>query len=142
MSFCRSACSSPSGFLDFDGQTGPRPGLGPAGENVRGADEIKLGVFGLDRDIDWEGGAYGEDSDLRPGLVDIALARSATAVENAVLVGDTPVDVEGGLATGVRVIAVATGRTSAEALRAAGAHSVLADLTDTEAFIKFVVDGS
>ncbi|MEV0976546.1 HAD hydrolase-like protein [Streptomyces sp. NPDC049915] len=109
--------------------------------NVRGAAEIKLSVFGLDSHIQWDAGAYGEDADLRPGLVEIALARSATAAPDAVLVGDTPADVEGGLGTNVRVIAVATGRTTAEDLRAAGAHVVLPDLTDTDAFVKHVLAG-
>jgi phosphoglycolate phosphatase len=50
--------------------------------------------------------------------------------EATVLVGDTPKDVEAGLAAGVPVIGVATGKTSAEELRQAGAQYVVADLTD------------
>jgi phosphoglycolate phosphatase-like HAD superfamily hydrolase len=51
--------------------------------------------------------------------------------EKAVIIGDTPVDVEGGLATGVRVIAVAYGKSSEAELSAAGAVEVLTDLRDT-----------
>ncbi|MFJ8364539.1 HAD family hydrolase [Streptomyces sp. NPDC093984] len=106
--------------------------------NVRAVAEIKLNVFGLDRHILWDGGAYGEDADLRPALVELALARSSSSASDTTLIGDTPADVEGGLETGVRVIAVATGRSSAEELRAAGAHSVIHDLTDTAALLKLV----
>ncbi|MFF4690486.1 HAD family hydrolase [Streptomyces sp. NPDC001307] len=106
--------------------------------NVRAVAEIKLSVFGLDTHIQWDGGAYGEDADLRAGLVELALVRSSAVLQETVLIGDTPADVEGGLATGVRVIAVATGRSSAEELRAAGAHAVIPDLTDTEGLLKLV----
>ncbi|MFF4748862.1 HAD family hydrolase [Streptomyces sp. NPDC002514] len=106
--------------------------------NVRAVAEIKLKVFGLDTYIRWDDGAYGEDADLRPELVELALARSATAASDTVLIGDTPADVEGGVATGVRVIAVATGRSSAEELRGSGAHSVIPDLTDTSELVKLV----
>jgi phosphoglycolate phosphatase-like HAD superfamily hydrolase len=110
--------------------------------NVRAVAEIKLRVFGLDTHIRWEGGAYGEDADLRSALVELALARSSIVASDAALIGDTPADVEGGRETGVRVIAVATGRSSAEELRAAGAHAVINDLTDTDALVKLTTTGS
>ncbi|MER6121751.1 haloacid dehalogenase-like hydrolase [Streptomyces sp. NPDC001795] len=106
--------------------------------NVRTVAEIKLSVFGLDTHIQWDGGAYGEDADLRPALVKLALNRSSALAPDTVLIGDTPADVEGGRETGVRVIAVATGRSSAEELRAAGAHAVIHDLTDTDTLVKLV----
>ncbi|MFJ6568002.1 HAD family hydrolase [Streptomyces sp. NPDC091292] len=104
--------------------------------NVRAVAEVKLSVFGLETHIDWDGGAYGEDADLRPALVDIALTRSATPAHDAVLIGDTAADVRGGRENGVYVIAVATGRTSATELRAAGADAVLNDLTDVDTLLK------
>lgn len=106
--------------------------------NVRAVAEIKLGVFGLDSHIDWGAGAYGEDDDLRPALVRMALERAAVPAAEAVLVGDTPADVEGGRENGVRVIAVATGRSDEAALREAGAEVVLSDLRDTELLVKLV----
>ncbi|MBB5109340.1 HAD hydrolase-like protein [Streptomyces spectabilis] len=45
---------------------------------------------------------------------------------------------EGALAAGVRVIAVATGRTSAQDLHAAGADMVLTDLSTTKALVDLV----
>jgi phosphoglycolate phosphatase-like HAD superfamily hydrolase len=76
-------------------------------------------------------GAYGEDGEGRPELLRAALKRSAVAPRSAVFLGDTPADVAGGREAGVRVVAVATGRTSASDLRAAGAHFVLDGLSDT-----------
>ena len=57
---------------------------------------------------------------------------------NAVLIGDTPADVEGAHANGVRVIAVASGRSDVATLRAAGAETVLSNLRDTELVVKLV----
>ncbi|WP_030910148.1 HAD family hydrolase [Streptomyces sp. NRRL F-5126] len=110
--------------------------------NVRAVAELKLDIFGLATHIDWKVGAYGEDADLRPALVDLALTRSAITAADAVLVGDTPADIDGGHANGVRVIAVATGRSSAVELREAGADVVLDDLTDTDLLRRLVFDRS
>jgi phosphoglycolate phosphatase len=100
--------------------------------NVRQAAEVKLAVFGLDTYLDLEHGAYGEDGEERPELLRAALARAGAAPETAVFLGDTLADVAGGHAAGVRVIAVATGRTSAAELRGAGADVVLDGLADVE----------
>jgi len=48
------------------------------------------------------------------------------------VVGDARADVECGRAIGARVVAVATGRTSVEELRAAGADTVLSSFADVE----------
>lgn len=114
--------------------------------NVRAVAEIKLQVFGLDRHIQWEAGAYGEDCDERAGLVRLALQRAADHMgtpsplpaEAAVLIGDTPADVRAGLDTGVPVIAVASGRSTTAELRDAGADTVIPDLTDTERLTRLV----
>jgi phosphoglycolate phosphatase-like HAD superfamily hydrolase len=107
--------------------------------NVRAVAEIKLSVFGLDRHIDWDAGACGEDADVRPELVRIALERSSEVPAEAVVIGDTPADVQGGLGAGVRVIAVATGRSDEAELTAAGAGEVFADLRDTALVVKAVL---
>ncbi|WP_223776966.1 HAD hydrolase-like protein [Streptomyces sp. 135] len=100
--------------------------------NVRGAAQVKLAVFGLDDYMRLDDGAYGQDGEERPELLRMALARSSTRAEDAVFLGDTPADVAGGLDAGVRIVAVATGRTTADELRSAGADAVLDGLTDTE----------
>ncbi|MFF8286407.1 HAD family hydrolase [Streptomyces albus] len=68
------------------------------------------------------------------------MVRSGTTSEETVLVGDTPADIEGGRAHGVRVLAVATGRTPAHQLHDAGADIVIADLTDTDRLVRLVTE--
>ncbi|NJP43123.1 HAD hydrolase-like protein [Actinacidiphila epipremni] len=108
--------------------------------NVRAVAEIKLGVFGLDRHIEWTAGAFGEDADERADLVRLALRRAGDVPpDQAVLLGDTPADVAAGCAAGVPVIGVATGRSTTADLEAAGATRVLADLTDADRVIRWVM---
>ncbi|WP_433246813.1 HAD family hydrolase [Streptosporangium sp. CA-135522] len=112
--------------------------------NVRAVAEIKLQTFGLDRGITWEIGAFGEDDDVRAELVRIALKRAAAAFDeavepaDAVLIGDTPADVEAAVQNGVPVVAVATGRSTTDELLEAGATCVLPDLRDTALFVAVV----
>lgn len=106
--------------------------------NIRPVAEIKLQVFGLDRHIVWDLGAYGEERDARADLVRLSLHRADTSATEAVLIGDTPADVDGAHANGVRVIAVASGRSDEAALRDAGAEVVLADLLDAELLVELV----
>ncbi|MER7146915.1 HAD family hydrolase [Streptomyces xanthochromogenes] len=110
--------------------------------NVRAVSEIKLSVFGLDRHIRWELGAYGEDEDERAELVRLALERSGASAADTVLIGDTPADVQAGLANGVRVIAVATGNSGEDELRDCGPFAVLPDLSDTERLVMLVAEGA
>lgn len=106
--------------------------------NLRHVARIKLEVFGLDRYLDLAAGAYGDDDPERSKLVAIAQqrasARAGVTFDNdvTVLAGDTPKDVEAGLAAGVRVIGVATGKTGAAELRAAGAQTVVSDLGECQ----------
>lgn len=106
--------------------------------NIRAAAEVKLSAFGLDRYINLSIGAFGEDADERPELIRIALERARMSPGRAVLLGDTPADVKGGLAAGVRVIGVATGRTSAAELQEAGATTVVQDLSDTTQMVDLI----
>lgn len=98
--------------------------------NVRAAAEVKLAVFGLDSYVFLDEGAYGEDGEGRSELLGKALTRAGASAGAAVFLGDTPADVAGGREAGVRVVAVATGRASAEDLREAGAVEVLESLSD------------
>lgn len=104
--------------------------------NIRPVAEIKLAVFGLDQHVDWEAGAYGEDDERRPELVRLALERCAALPEGVIVIGDTLADIEAGHANRVRVIAVASGRSTASQLRLAGADTVLTDLRDTDRIVK------
>ncbi|MFF4317072.1 HAD family hydrolase [Streptomyces sp. NPDC001507] len=109
--------------------------------NIRPVAEIKLQVFGLDQHILWNLGAYGEDDDQRSKLVKLALRRAQVSPADAVVIGDTPADVEAAHSSDVRVIAVASGRSDEAALRDAGAETVLPDLRDTELLVKLVRGG-
>jgi phosphoglycolate phosphatase len=98
--------------------------------NLREVARIKLEVFGLDGFLDLESGAYGNDHHERAELVAIAQQRASERAgvtfgnDATVLIGDTPNDVAAGLAAGVRVIGVATGKTGLDELRMAGATHV------------------
>lgn len=108
--------------------------------NLREVARVKLDVFGLNGFLDLDSGAYGDDSPERPKLVAIAQRRAARRTgatfdnNRTVLIGDTPKDVEAGLAAGVRVIAVATGETTVDELRTAGAMTVLGELDSQAVF--------
>jgi phosphoglycolate phosphatase-like HAD superfamily hydrolase len=100
--------------------------------NIRQAAEVKPATFGLDTCLRLEEGAYAEDGEGRPDLLRSALATAGATAGKAVFLGDTPADVAGGREAGVRVVAVATGRTPAEDLREAGADAVLEGLSVTD----------
>ena len=112
--------------------------------NVRPVARVKLTAFGLDRHVDLAIGAYGDDAEARAGLVDVAWRRAAARhgttfdAAGTVLVGDSLHDVAAGLAAGVRVVAVATGRDGRDELAAAGADVVLDDLGDTAAALRAI----
>ncbi|HZN74509.1 MAG TPA: haloacid dehalogenase-like hydrolase [Micromonosporaceae bacterium] len=112
--------------------------------NLRPVAIVKLRTFGLDGYIDFDAGAYGEDADERPDLVPIAQRRAATVAghpfdrSNTVIVGDTAQDIAAAHQGGAAIIAVATGKDNPADLRAAGADTVLDELTDTAAFLDAV----
>jgi len=111
--------------------------------NVRPLAELKLRRAGLGH-LDLDAGAYGDAHEVRSELVEVARRAAGRAYRAdfsgpaAVLVGDTPLDVEAALATGARVVAVATGSYPAADLTAAGAPVVLPDLTDTAGVVAAV----
>jgi phosphoglycolate phosphatase len=105
--------------------------------NIRPLAEVKLGPLGLLDHLDLDAGAYGDVHEVRAELVHAARRNAARryghdfAGQATVLVGDTPLDVGAALATGARAVGVATGSFAVQELTAAGAHAVLADLSDT-----------
>ena len=113
--------------------------------NVKPNAILKLATFGLDRYINFDVGAFGSDDGDRPNLVRLARQRARNQLKlevdesTTVIVGDSLRDVEAGRVGGARVIGVATGRTDADALREAGAETVLADLADTDAVVRAVL---
>jgi phosphoglycolate phosphatase len=105
------------------------------GNLERGA-RIKLAAAGLWHHFQF--GVWGDEGSRRVDLGPLALerARHVTGLtfspSETVVVGDSLHDVECGLALGARVVAVATGKTSAEELANAGADRVFKDFSDLE----------
>ena len=89
-------------------------------------------------------GAFGDGAADRNGLVPKALARVAAccgpvfAASDAIVIGDTPLDVGCAKAGGARSIAVATGNHTVDELRESGADVVFQDLSDLEAVLKAI----
>jgi phosphoglycolate phosphatase len=104
--------------------------------NVERGARLKLTAAGLWHRFRF--GVWGDDASCREELGPVALRRTrpATGLDFAgpdcVIVGDSRHDVACSLAFGARAVAVGTGRTSLPALKEAGAHVVLADLSSTE----------
>jgi phosphoglycolate phosphatase-like HAD superfamily hydrolase len=89
-------------------------------------------------------GAFGDDAPHRNVLVPKALTTVTAcggpsfAAADAIVIGDTPLDVGCAAHVGARSLAVATGSHSVEELRAAGADAVLKDLSDTDAVLEII----
>jgi phosphoglycolate phosphatase len=114
--------------------------------NYQAAARIKLEYFDLWRYFSC--GAFGDDAPDRNGLLPRAVATVAAcggpafAVTDAVVIGDTPLDVACAAHSAARSIGVATGNYTIEELRAAGADAVFVDLSDTNAVLRAIGIGS
>ena len=90
-------------------------------------------------------GAFGSDHEDRSRLPEVAVARALEATGAAftgreiVIVGDSIHDVLCGRPLGVRAVAVATGRTRAEALRAVEPDALLESFADRDAAVRAIV---
>jgi hypothetical protein len=86
--------------------------------------------------LDFSVGGYGDDGSDRADLVRLARKRASEkyghdfAGTRAVVIGDTPHDVRGALDADALAVGVASGRHTSDELRQAGAHVVLAGLTE------------
>jgi phosphoglycolate phosphatase len=112
--------------------------------NYEAGARIKLEYFDLWRYFPC--GAFGDEAPNRNGLVPKAIARVAAcsgpsfSAAEAVVIGDTPLDVACAAFAGARSIAVATGSHTVEDLRAAGADVVMHDLSDTREVLRVIAD--
>ncbi len=117
--------------------------LGLGTGNLEKGAQIKLERPGLDHYFLY--GGYGSDSVDRPGLLAKAvergaeLAGGASSVDAVVVVGDTPRDVAAGKAIGALTLAVASGPHELDDLSTTGADLVVADLTDRENLVKWLL---
>jgi phosphoglycolate phosphatase-like HAD superfamily hydrolase len=107
--------------------------------NIKANAIVKVSAFGLERWLDFDVGAYGSDPhEERSDLVAVARRRAADKYSEptgAVLVGDTPLDVRAAHDAGARAVAVATGFSDPEALRASSPDAYLEDFSDTAAAV-------
>jgi phosphoglycolate phosphatase-like HAD superfamily hydrolase len=101
--------------------------------------EIKLQHFDLWRYFPC--GAFGDSVHDRNGLLPVALESVAGSggpramAADAVIIGDTPLDVGVALSGGARCLAVATGSHTTDELHTCGAHAVFEDLSDLDAVL-------
>ncbi|HUM03199.1 MAG TPA: haloacid dehalogenase-like hydrolase [Thermoanaerobaculia bacterium] len=108
--------------------------------NVERGARIKLSAAGLWHRFRF--GVFGDEASRREELGPVALsrARATTGIAftgpDCVVVGDARQDVACGRAIGARVVAVATGKTPAAELSAAGADVVLPDFGDLDAAVE------
>jgi phosphoglycolate phosphatase len=107
--------------------------------NYEAGAQLKLDYFDLWRYF--RCGAFGDDAPDRNGLLPRAVARAAACggpcvtPSDAIVIGDTPLDIACAASGGARSIGVATGSHTVEQLRAAGADVVFEDLADTAAVL-------
>lgn len=110
--------------------------LGLVTGNVRPSAYTKLRSHSLDGFFAF--GAFGCDEADRAKLPPLALERAEEwsgtrfSLEDTVIIGDAPGDVYCAKVHGIRVVAVATGGTTAEELRAVGADVVFDDFSRTD----------
>lgn len=117
--------------------------LGLVTGNIVGGAELKLGSAGLYGHFRM--GAFGSDSEERNDLPGVALARAREtwgvrfAGMDVLVIGDTPRDVECGLAHQVGTVGVSTGRFAPDDLWDAGAHHVVKDFSDTDGLLEILL---
>jgi phosphoglycolate phosphatase-like HAD superfamily hydrolase len=116
--------------------------LGLLTGNFEQGARIKLEHFDLWRYF--RCGAYGDDAADRNALVPFAVERARAhglpvlPADQIFVVGDTPNDVACALAVGAVPVAVATGSSSVDHLRASGASIVFSDLSDVSAVLRIL----
>ena len=111
--------------------------------NIEETCRLKLVDAGFEEDW-FEFGVYGDEGTHRRELPAIGLDRYRRArgeelsPERAVIIGDTPHDVDCALHCGCRVIGVSTGMTSRETLEESGAGLVVDSLVEHELIIDWM----
>jgi len=116
--------------------------LGLLTGNLEMGARIKLAPFNINEYF--PAGAFGSDDEDRNMLLPVAVQRfqelvqERIRIEECVVIGDTPRDIECAKIYGARCFAVATGPYSADALREAGADCVAEDLSDHAPLLEFL----
>lgn len=117
--------------------------IATASGSAREVAEAKLAAAGLADYL--AAGAFGDEVRSRPELLRSAvksasrLHRRPFALANAVVVGDTPADIDAARAIGARVVAVATGPFTPDELDQHGPDALFVDLSNADAVIKAIL---
>jgi phosphoglycolate phosphatase-like HAD superfamily hydrolase len=117
-------------------------GLGLLTGNIEQGARIKLEPFLLN--AYFPSGAFGSDHEDRNMLLPVAVTRYqelfsyTIRIEECIIVGDTPRDVECAQIYGAACFAVATGPYSTDDLMDAGANYVVEDLSDPSPLLQFL----
>lgn len=121
----------------------PGTAIGLLTGNYERTGRLKVRHAGIDPDR-FVVNAWGDEGPDRRSLVPVALARyramhgRALDPADAVIIGDTPHDVDCAHAAGARCIAVATGAYGIDDLRAAGADLAVPTLAGTDALARWI----
>ncbi len=113
--------------------------LGLLTGNIEPGARIKLGNAALNDYFAF--GAFGSDSPNREDLPPIAIARAGRAFDarDVVIVGDSIHDVRCGVPHSATTIAIASGKTAAEALRAENPDHFFESAEDREALVAAII---
>jgi len=118
--------------------------LGLLTGNLAAGARAKLSAVGVDPDR-FRVGAFGSDHETRGELPAVAQRRARDELglqvqgRDVVVIGDTPNDLQCGIAIGARAIGVATGHYTVEQLLAYRPAAVFRDLSDTSAVVEVIV---
>jgi phosphoglycolate phosphatase len=116
--------------------------------NLAANARMKLGAFHLDRWVDLDIAATGDDHHDRTQLVPVALRKAEARFGHRFdpaetwIIGDTPRDLECARAGGARCLLVATGRFDFDSLSALDGDAVLPDLSDADLVIRILLGRS
>lgn len=121
--------------------------LGVLTGNYRETGSMKLAASGIEPEW-FRVGVWGDESPHWPArrehLPPIGIQRFSDLVgrlidpRSVTIIGDTPHDVSCGLASGCRVLGVATGRFDVQTLERAGADHVVSDLSDVDRVVAYL----
>lgn len=134
------------GVIDLIGALAQEPNvtLGILTGNYEHTGRLKVERAGIPT-VQFTANAWADDGDSRRALTPVAMRRCAEvrgrAVDSSqvVVIGDTPHDIDCAHAHGCRALAVATGGSSADELRAHSADLVVDDLSDSAALARWIL---
>jgi phosphoglycolate phosphatase-like HAD superfamily hydrolase len=122
----------------------PNVTLGILTGNYEHTGRLKVERAGIPT-VQFTANAWADDGDSRRALTPVAMRRCAErrgheiAPRDVVVIGDTPHDIDCAHAHGCRALAVATGGSSADELRAHSADLVVDDLSDSAALARWIL---